>query len=795
VRHSPTVSKSCAHPLDSLVGVCEKQGAISGEDTMADHGVREGQQLGNYRLVRLVGQGGFADVYLGEHVYLGTQAAIKVLHTQLVGSDIERFRQEARIIAHLEHPHIVRVLDFGVQESTPFLVMTYAPNGTLRQRHPRGSRVPLALASFYVKQMASALQYAHGQHLIHRDIKPENMLLGHNNEVLLSDFGIALVEQSSRQQSIQENIASTIAYMAPEQIAAHPRLSSDQYSLGVVVYEWLSGRRPFEGSLTEVVFKQSSEPPPSLREQVAGLSDAVETVVFIALAKDPKQRFASMQAFATAFEQACQIPVSESITPVLPQGGIPVELLTPSNSSNAALASLPPERATSLAATETGPNRLPSTTPASITPPTMVSVTPPTTISPSRPGRAGLSRRSLLLGLAGVVGIGLVGGTLIWLTRLSTPQTSLPLPRSTPPAIIPVKPYAVNYAVFGYDAQHTHFNPYEKQLSPVNVSRLVRAWIAPTGASITSSPVIAGGIVYIGSNDGRLYAFNSTTGKTVWTVPTGGPIFSSPSVADGVVYSGSNDTKVYAFNATTGKQLWVTPTGDQIYSSPVVANGVVYIGSWDHKVYALDSGTGAILWATSTGDAVSSSPAFANGVVYIGSQDHKLYALNASTGSIMWSASTGGGIFSSPAVANGVVYVGSQDGKVYAFAADTGNVLWTASTEDRIYSSPSVTGGVVYIGSQDSKLYALFASTGKALWVTNIRYYILSSPTVANEVIYIGAWDGRLYALDARTGKVLLGLVTKDHIFSTPDVYNGTVYVGTWSGGVYAFRLPAAKKL
>src|SRR6266478_990287 len=99
------------------------------DEAMAD---RVGQQLGNYRLVRLLGQGGFADVYLGEHIHLETQAAIKVLHTQLAGDEIEQFRLEAKRVAHLEHPHIVRVLEFGVEGTTPFLVMSYAPGGTLR---------------------------------------------------------------------------------------------------------------------------------------------------------------------------------------------------------------------------------------------------------------------------------------------------------------------------------------------------------------------------------------------------------------------------------------------------------------------------------------------------------------------------------------------------------------------------------------------------------------------------------------------------------------------------------------
>src|SRR5436305_11342773 len=125
-----------------------------------------GQQLGNYRLIRLLGEGGFAQVYLGEHIYLSTQAAIKVLNTQLTSDSLEWFRTEARTIARLVHPNIVRVLDFGVDGMTPFLVLDYAPNGTLRQYHSRGKSVPLPLVVSYVKQVAEALQHAHDEKLI-----------------------------------------------------------------------------------------------------------------------------------------------------------------------------------------------------------------------------------------------------------------------------------------------------------------------------------------------------------------------------------------------------------------------------------------------------------------------------------------------------------------------------------------------------------------------------------------------------------------------------------------------------
>lgn len=298
---------------------------------------RLGEQLGNYRLNHLLGRGNFADVFLGQHIYLQTQAAIKVLHGQLTSSDAERFLTEARTIAHLRHPHIIQVLDFGVENATPFLVMDYAPHGNLRLRHSKGTRLPLDIVVSYVKQVASALQYAHDERLIHRDVKPENMLLGRDDEILLSDFGIAILAQSVHPQKIQET-AGTLAYMAPEQFQAQASPASDQYALGVIVYEWLSGDRPFHGAFPEIALKHTSLPPIPLREQVPTIPPAVEEAVVIALAKDPRQRFTSVQAFAMSLEEASRaemaegthfVPVSAfpanagtSLAPVLPEGTV-----------------------------------------------------------------------------------------------------------------------------------------------------------------------------------------------------------------------------------------------------------------------------------------------------------------------------------------------------------------------------------------------------------------------------------------------------------------------------------------
>ncbi len=251
---------------------------------------RIGKQLGTYRLLRVLGEGGFATVYLGEHVHLGTLAALKLLHLSFSPEDSEAFRKEAQLIARLEHPYIVRVLDYDVQAGTPFLVMSFASGGTLRTVHPKGMVVPLPAVVDYVTQIAEALQYAHEQHIIHRDIKPENLLVGARQEVLLGDFGIAVLIQRSRSVSTQA-VVGTAAYMAPEQFRGNPCFASDQYALAVVVYEWLVGERPFGGSFVELASQHLLTPPPGLRERNAGISPTVERVVLTALAKEPAQRF------------------------------------------------------------------------------------------------------------------------------------------------------------------------------------------------------------------------------------------------------------------------------------------------------------------------------------------------------------------------------------------------------------------------------------------------------------------------------------------------------------------------
>ncbi|MGZ3617527.1 MAG: protein kinase domain-containing protein, partial [Ktedonobacteraceae bacterium] len=193
--------------------------------------------------------------------------------------------------------------------------MEYAPNGNLRQSHPKGTRLVLETILPYIRQIADALQFAHDQKLIHRDIKPENILLGRNNEVLLSDFSIAIKYSSMRSHTgPQQDTAGTIHYMAPEQLKAQALPASDQYALAIMTYEWLCGERPFQGTMSEIVIKHTLVPPPSLREKVTTVSPTVEQVILKALSKNPQQRFEHIRDFAQALEEASIAESSEHYT-------------------------------------------------------------------------------------------------------------------------------------------------------------------------------------------------------------------------------------------------------------------------------------------------------------------------------------------------------------------------------------------------------------------------------------------------------------------------------------------------
>lgn len=580
---------------------------------------RAGQLLGNYRLLRLIGRGGFADVYLGEHLYLNTKAAIKILQTRLTNEDSTDFINEARMIANLVHPHIVRVLDFGLQDEVPFLVMDFAPHGTLRQRYPKG--VPLAPERVvpHVKQVASALMYAHERRLIHRDIKPENMLLSATDEVLLSDFGIALVTQNSRVDGTME-VVGTAGYMAPEQIQGKPRPASDQYSLGVVIYEWLTGERPFLGTFTEVATQHMFVPPPPLRQKVPAISLDVEEVVMRALVKDPQQRFQTMQAFANAFEQASRSDLPTYVNPKpTPFPFTPA----PDLANRSAVSSSPINQY--LAPDEA------RTIPVSMT----------ERMAPEVVQQKGISRRTVVFGLVGAVVVVVAGsGLAFW--SLGHHETSV---ASNPPT--PVG-----------SAQPTSVPTHTQPTTPPTTQPTTPP--APTQPPQPTAPAVTMGAVLF-----TYHGHSGTVYADVW----------SPSGTR--VASGGQDRTVQMWDATTGNnELTYAGNTNQVYALAWAGNGQLLASGGEASVVQVFDSSTASTVNTYTGhkqpvNTIAFSPD--GTLIASGSSDKTIQVWSAATGTLVQTYS------SHTDIIRGVAW--SPDGRSIASASEDMTVqVWDAST-------------------------------------------------------------------------------------------------------------------
>lgn len=278
-----------------------------------DRMTQAGDIIENYHLVRYLGGGGQGEVWLGNHAYLPRQAAIKLIKLNPADEEEkDKYLREARLTAQLDHPNIIKVWESGVLPGILYLALVYAPDGTLRRRHPEKTRVPLPTISKYVEQIAAGLQYAHDRGLNHLDVKPSNLLISPKDEIWLSDFGIARVvhSESSLHAKSGNSQGWTLGYAAPEQLTDSPTAASDQYSLAVVVYEWICGHRPFSGVDPSIILQQQREKHLSLKAEAPDLQlpDAVEQVVLKALSYHRGDRFLAVQDFAAELKRAISGP-------------------------------------------------------------------------------------------------------------------------------------------------------------------------------------------------------------------------------------------------------------------------------------------------------------------------------------------------------------------------------------------------------------------------------------------------------------------------------------------------------
>jgi eukaryotic-like serine/threonine-protein kinase len=324
-------------------------------------------------------------------------------------------------------------------------------------------------------------------------------------------------------------------------------------------------------------------------------------------------------------------------------------------------------------------------------------------------------------------------------------------------------------------------------------------WSFKTEEPVKSSAAIAQGRVFVGSDDGNLYALSLSDGKKVWAFKTGGNVESSPLVLEGRVYFGSSDDCLYALDAATGKLIWKYATDDKIpgapnvWHSPVkgadaISKAFVLVGSYDSKLHCVDAATGKSNWVFETGNYINGAPAIEGGKAVFGGCDGLLHVLALADGKQEKEIEAGAYIPGSAALADGRAYFGQFENEFICADLDAGNKAWTFHDRDFAYfSSPAVTKDQVVFGGRDKLLHCVKREDGKPLWSFPTRGKVDSSPVVCGGKVVVGSDDGRLYMVSLETGKELWSYEIGKPIESSPAVADGRVVIGSDDGSVYCF--------
>lgn len=319
-------------------------------------------------------------------------------------------------------------------------------------------------------------------------------------------------------------------------------------------------------------------------------------------------------------------------------------------------------------------------------------------------------------------------------------------------------------------------------------------WTFKTGGPVKSSPAIVDGRVFIGSDDGKLYALGLADGKKIWEFTADGPVESSPLVLNGRVHFGSAGTNIFALDAMTGAKVWSFGLEAEVKSSPTWALAPdgktpwLLVGGYDFKLHSLDSLTGRTNWSYETGNYINGAPAVDDGLAAFGGCDAIVHVVNVKDGSKAREIEAGAYIAASGAIADGVLYVGHYENEFLAVHLREGVVKWRY--RDRAFpfmSSPAVTADRVIVGSRDKRLHAISRTDGKPLWTFPTRGKVEASPVVAGERVVVGSDDGRLYVVALADGKELWNYEVGSPLQGSAAVVENRFVVGADDGSVYAF--------
>jgi predicted Ser/Thr protein kinase len=550
-----------------------------------------------------MGKGGMGVVYRAREIDTGREVALKVLAPELSrnATYIERFRREAKAVSRLDHPHIIKVYDVGETGGVYYFAMEYLAGPTLSDVLRQRGRLPVTEAVSIIVDIADAIDLAHLHGIIHRDIKPDNIMADEGGSFRIMDFGIAHMQEGT-QLTVTGTIMGTPEYMSPEQSsggAVDER--SDIYSLGIVLYELLTGSVPFSGETAVEVLQMHRtkipESPKLLNPDIPGrLAGVIDKMV----EKNPANRYASFRHVINAIGQA-----------------------------------IPPSVRTLVAA------------------PTK-QVQPKPVMKRERPGRR--VRERVLLQTPTRVRIALASSILL------------------------------------------------------NVLLFVCLTLRSGGPPESAKPMHSAFAI-------------------------GGQMFAPPVVSDETIYLGAEDGTLYACELLSGDIQWTFKAGDKITAAPLIDGDRVYIGSWDQYVYALDAAAGEMIWKTRIDGLVFATPVLHHETLYVCTREGGVFAIDTETGKEKWSSRSGGSAKFSPSVQSGTVFVASDEGRLVAYRTIDGKPIGSLPT-GHMKSSAVTSGQNIYFVAYDNtrgrdELCSVEIGPDAAGWLTRLgrlRWRIPLSP-------------------------------------------------------------------
>jgi serine/threonine protein kinase/outer membrane protein assembly factor BamB len=796
----------------------------------------------HYTILKELGVGGMGVVYHCRDEQLMRDVAIKMLLPELMAdkSSVEIFQQEARLAAQLEHPHVVRVYDIGVEERQKkqhhYVCMEYLPGGNLAHSlsSPAGRSVESCLN--WMKQLASGLAFAHKRGVIHQDIKADNIFLTNEGDLKIGDFGLARLLVGRMQTDSTIRGMGTPAYMSPELCRGEQQdHRSDIYSLGVLFFEMATGQLPYRArGMIEMATKHSSAPIPSVRRINPAIPEVLEKMIRRMMGKVPEERYASMSEVLNLLDDlifelrvariglTTHRPTMRSGPIITERAGSEIEspkeevaaqVVLPVKSDAEREAELHQlgervqQKQTAASQSKAAPVEQSNAASAKLISELDVSAKGAGTGIAAASSAAGVKSSDpftdAFVSHAGLSGAHMDAVSTTTQHGGGSPGGGMPAPGLT----YPKRPFADAKPQSGLDARTGGPAQINTDQKAVDSKALPKSPTPPVQKSSPAAPAAAGSARREEASKGtsaRGSVARSDPGaakieglwkpslRQIWAVKTQGPIgFSSYPVVDREernVLVASTDGALYSIDLKSGEINWQFASREPFFSAPRLLGETIFVADSSGTVFSLNRKNGALQWKSKLSSSVVGSPAAGNDLLCVATTGGELVAMDVFSGSSKWRYRADGPIVCSPFKHGNVLFFGTKTGSLQAIAERDGRLLWSCAAGAPVIASPSASVDSVYFATMEGMLYALSAENGGLVWAYQTDSAIASKAVVSFTYVIFCSHDRWLYACEKYDGSLKWKAAVRGKVFADLVVHRDEVIVASQEGWLQGFH-------